>query len=93
MSRWLALLMLVAVVAAEDSDVMELDEDSFKDGVADKDIILVESMHLGKCGPTIIRVCFVYKYRTQGFVLILLAVANRWTQNLFLRRLFMQCDC
>ena len=42
MSRWLALLMLVAVVAAEDSDVMELDEDSFKDGVADKDIILVE---------------------------------------------------
>ena len=41
MSRWVALLLLVAVVAADDSDVIELDESNFKEGV-NKDIILVE---------------------------------------------------
>ena len=41
MSRWLALLLLVAVVTAEDSDVLELDENNFAEGV-NKDIVLVE---------------------------------------------------
>lgn len=43
MSRWLLLVLLAVVVAAEEnSDVLEFDSESFSDGVADKDIILVE---------------------------------------------------
>ena len=43
MSRWLLLVLVAAVVAAEeDSDVLELGSESFQDGIADKDIILVE---------------------------------------------------
>lgn len=43
MSRWLLVALLAVVVAADDSsDVIELDSESFQDGIADKDIILVE---------------------------------------------------
>lgn len=43
MSRWLLLVLLAVVVSAEDnSDVLEFDSDSFQDGIAGKDIILVE---------------------------------------------------
>ena len=43
MSRWLLLALLAVVATAEEnSDVLEFDSDSFQDGIADKDIILVE---------------------------------------------------
>lgn len=43
MSRWLLLALLAVVATAdENSDVLEFDSDSFQDGIADKDIILVE---------------------------------------------------
>lgn len=41
MSRWLVLLLLAAIVAVEGSDVLELDEKTFEEGV-NADIILVE---------------------------------------------------
>ena len=39
---FLCLVLLSRVAWAEDSDVIELDEDTFDDGIADLDIILVE---------------------------------------------------
>lgn len=43
MSRWLLLALLAVVATAdENSDVLEFDSDSFQDGIADKDIVLVE---------------------------------------------------
>ena len=38
----LALLLAGGAVRAEESDVLELDSDSFSDGIEDKEIILVE---------------------------------------------------
>ena len=43
MARWAVyLLAALVVVAAEDSDVLELDDDSFDDGVANEPTMLVE---------------------------------------------------
>ena len=43
MYRWLLLALLAVVATAEEnSDVLELDGDSFKSGIAGKDIVLVE---------------------------------------------------
>ena len=43
MYRWLLLALLaVSSVTAEDSDVIDLDSESFSDGIANKDIMLVE---------------------------------------------------
>ena len=42
MSRWALLLLFAVLVVAEDSDVLELDTDNFKEMIADRDIILVE---------------------------------------------------
>ena len=36
------LVLAVAVVAEDDSDVLELDADNFKDELADREIVLVE---------------------------------------------------
>ena len=35
-------LLAVVATAEENSDVLELDKDSFQDGIADRDIVLVE---------------------------------------------------
>ncbi len=43
MSRWAIILLLAAVVVAEDgSDVLDLGTDNFMEETADKEIILVE---------------------------------------------------
>ena len=42
MYRWILLAVLAVVVVAEDSDVLDLDSESFQDAIADKDIMLVE---------------------------------------------------
>lgn len=38
----LLVVLLIAGIQADDSDVIELDESNFNDGIADLDIVLVE---------------------------------------------------